>query len=195
MLRFRLRNERQTQEFEHPVGPIEFGRGGPQNNVPRCVIQDQYVSGNHVSVVELADGRVNVTNLSQRNNIRLADGVIPVGGTRQLTVPVRLTVGETTLDVEPASRPTPAAVPVVPEEEPFQPESETADLEGPLQTIGAPLSPRSMLAAAPPSLLDLGGAPSAERLAQWFETVIAVQRAAAGSPEFFRDTARAIVSL
>jgi adenylate cyclase len=198
MLRFRLRNDRQAEEFEHAAGPIEFGRGGPQNNVPRRVIQDQYVSGNHVSVLELPDGRINVTNLSARNNIRLADGVIPVGGTRQLPVPVRLTVGETILDIEPVGRALapPAPVPVMQEAPPpYEPESETADFEGPLQTIGAPLSPRTMAAAAQPSLLDLGGAPSPEKLAQWFETVIAVQRAAAGSAEFFRDTARAIVSL
>src|SRR5258708_24077584 len=34
-----------------------------------------------------------------------------------------------------------------------------------LQTIGAPISPRTMLGAPQPSLLDLGGTPSPEKLA------------------------------
>src|SRR5262249_43968559 len=35
----------------------------------------------------------------------------------------------------------------------------------------------------------------AETLSQWFETVIAVQRAATGSPEFYEQTAEALVDL
>ena len=45
------------------------------------------------------------------------------------------------------------------------------------------------------SLLDLGKAPSPEKLMEWFETFIAVQRAAAGSPEFYQQTAEAVVKL
>lgn len=34
-------------EFEHPSGPLEFGRG-PQREIPRCVIAgDQSVSRDH----------------------------------------------------------------------------------------------------------------------------------------------------
>ena len=43
--------------------------------------------------------------------------------------------------------------------------------------------------------MELGRSPSPETLAHWFETVIAVQRAAAGSPEFYQQTARAVVTL
>src|SRR5205823_3581320 len=51
-------------------------------------------------------------------------------------------------------------------------------------------------AGAPqPSLLQLGASPPPETLAQWFETVIAVQRAAADSPAFYGQTARALVDL
>src|SRR5262249_56489159 len=67
--------------------------------------------------------------------------------------------------------------------------------EGPVEPIAAPHG--SKVLAGPPqhSLLELGKAPTPETLTHWFETVIAVQRAAAGSQEFYAQTARAIVSL
>ena len=70
MLRFRVWNKLERQEIEHLSGPIEFGRGGARHNVPRCVIQDLYVSKDHIRVLELEDGRVRIENLSQRNSIR-----------------------------------------------------------------------------------------------------------------------------
>src|SRR5947207_683576 len=101
MLRFRLSNKRERHEFEHVSGPIEFGRGGQRNGVPRCVIQDLYVSKDHVHVLELEGGRVRVKNLSTRNSIRLADNtIIAIGDSRDLPMPVRLTVGETSLSIE-----------------------------------------------------------------------------------------------
>src|SRR5581483_2206325 len=73
MLRFNVVNKRATQSFEHPAGPIEFGRGPQRNGVPRCVIQDSYISRDHVHVEEIDAAHVRVTNLSQRNSIRLSD--------------------------------------------------------------------------------------------------------------------------
>jgi len=87
MLRFRVLNKLERHEIEHLSGPFEFDRGPTRDDVPRCVLQDLYISKDHLRVLELEDGRVR--------------------------------------------------------------------------------------------------SPSPETLAQWFETVIAVQRAAAGSPEFY----------
>jgi adenylate cyclase len=174
MLRFRLSNRRERQEFEHPHGPIEFGRGGQRHNIPRCVIQDLYVSKDHLHVLERDDGRVYVENLSQRNSIRLDDNsVIATGASRDLDPPVHLTVGETRLDID-----------RVPD----------GDGGAPLQTVASPLGSKA-LADARGSLLALGRSPTPETLTHWFETVIAVQRAAAGSPEFYQQTARAVVDL
>jgi adenylate cyclase len=174
MLRFQVHNKRENQDFEHLAGPIEFGRGGPRNNVPRCVIQDPYVSTHHVHVLELPGGRVRVQNLSTRNSIRLEDGTaIPTGGTSELDPPLRLVIGETALDVD-VVRDDPVDVTV-------------------LGTVAPPVAPRT--GAGLPSLLALGRAPAPEMLAHWFETVVAVQRAAAGSPEFYEQTARAVVEL
>jgi adenylate cyclase len=176
MLRFRVANKLQQQEFDHPSGPIEVGRGGPRDNVPRCIVQDLYVSKDHISLIELPGNKIQVRNLSARNSIRLADNsIIAVGAFRDLDSPLRLTVGETTIDAE-----------IVVEED--------AGTAGPLQTIAQPLAGRT-LATATTSLADLGSSPDPEKLTQWFETLIAVQRAAAGSAEFYRQTAAAVVKL
>jgi adenylate cyclase len=174
MLRIRVSNRLEQQEIEHPSGPLEFGRGPARNHVPRCVLKDLYVSKDHIRVLELEDGLVRVENLSQRNSIRLDDGtVIATGNCREFVPPVHLMVGETTVDIE---RP--------------QPESE----ERLLQVI-APAFPRRPEDSTHTTLMELGRSPSPETLAHWFETVIAVQRAAAGSLEFFQQTARAVVTL
>ena len=121
-------------------------------------------------------GKYRFGTSAARNSIRLADNsIIAVGATRELDSPIRLTVGETTLDIEAVGE-------------------EPAESAGPLQTIGQPLTGRT-LSTTTQSLQELGQAPDAEKLAQWFETVIAVQRAAAGSQEFYRQTAAAVVKL
>jgi adenylate cyclase len=174
MLLFRVHNKREHQEFEHPSGPIEFGRGAERNGVRRCVIQDLYVSKDHIRAQELDGGRVRVENLSTRNSIRLADGsAIATGAGRDLSAPVLLTVGETTVEID-------------------RPPDESG--ERLLATIASPLM-RPGGRDVPQSLLELGSAPAPETLTHWFETVIAVQRAAAGSPEFYQQTARAVVNL
>ncbi len=175
MLRFLVKNQHDSQEIEHPSGPFEFGRGGTRDGVPRCVIQhDLYVSKDHLHVLELEDGRVRLENLSVRNPIRLEDGsTVAVQGSRELPPPIRLTVGETTIDIA-------------------RPPGDSG--ERLLQTLSTPM-PRRVEEPRHTSLIDLGQSPSPETLTHWFETVIAVQRAAAGSPEFYAQTARAVVTL
>jgi adenylate cyclase len=174
MLRIRLWNKLEQHELEHPSGPLEIGRGAARDNVPRCVLKDLYVSKDHVRILELEDGRIRIANLSQRNSIRLTDNsLLATGAARELMPPVHLTVGETTVEIE--------RVPSDSEERL-------------LQTIATPL-PRRNEDARYTSLMELGQSPSPETLAHWFETVIAVQRAAAGSPEFYEQTARAVVTL
>ncbi|MEQ9496437.1 MAG: adenylate/guanylate cyclase domain-containing protein [Deltaproteobacteria bacterium] len=52
---------------------------------------------------------------------------------------------------------------------------------------------RTIVRTAPPKTLER--APTVERLAEWFQTLLSVQRAAAGSAAFYTETARAIVDL
>lgn len=190
MLRFVVSNKLGRQNFEHPSGPIEFGRGpeASRKDAVRVVVQDGYVSKDHVRIEEQNDGVLKIENLSQRNSIRLADNsIIDKGETKALKTPLRLTVGETFIDIEVVIDPVSS---------------------GPLETIASPVkrdrgptTDAAKLAAAAlipdnkESLLDLGKAPSPEKLMQWFETFVAVQQAAAGSPEFYRQTAEAVVKL
>jgi adenylate cyclase len=174
MLHFTITNKHERRQLDHPAGRIEFGRGPQRSAVPRCVVQDLYVSKDHVAILELDTGRVQVENLSQRNPIFLADkSAIGIGENRVLTTPVRLLVGETTLEIASSAEPV---------------------REGPLETVASPLR-RGPGAGQETRLFDLGRSPTPEQLAHWFETVIAVQRAAAGSPEFYNQTARAMVAL
>jgi adenylate cyclase len=61
-----------------------------------------------------------------------------------------------------------------------------------LRSIPQPIHGRY---GASPLLSESGEAPSAEALAKWFERVIHLQQAPAGSPEFYQQTAQAVVDL
>jgi len=190
MLRFTISNRLGRQNFEHVSGPIEFGRGPERDGIPRCVVNDGYVSKDHVKMEEQPEGRVKIDNLSQRNSIRLPDNsLIDKGDSRSVKLPLRLTVGETFIDIEYVVDPVSG---------------------GPLETIASPVQPRPKpvkvdaaraAAALKPTLPEIPQnddaikAPTPERLMSWFETFIAVQQAAAGSPEFYRQTAEAVVKL
>jgi signal transduction histidine kinase len=174
MLRFQVRNARERQQLEHAEGPIEFGRGPKRSNIPRCMIQDAYVSKDHVRIEELPEGEIQVTNLSQKQPIVLSDNVIPPSGQKRLTLPVLLGIGDTFIDVELA---TPDNVP----------RAALATVERPMGSLSG--------GEAQVCLLNLGESPRPEQIAYWFEAVIAIQRSSAASVEFFERAAHALVDL
>src|SRR5215217_6228061 len=172
MLRiFQVYKKAQTQ-FEHGGGPIEFGRG-PQRDVPRRVLQDPSVSGDQLRIEELPFGRVRVQNLSKRFPVWLATSqTIDPGATCDVALPIRLTIGETLLQVEEIK--------------------EDAASES-LRTVERPYRPgESRLLSRLPNKEE---AIDAATLARWFEAVVSVQRASASSGEFYEQTARAVVEL
>jgi adenylate cyclase len=174
MLRIRVANTKQTQEVEHATGPLEFGRG-PQRGIKRIIIDDDYVSRDQMRVEELPDGWLRVENLSLRTRIDTLSGVtIDIGQQRDLDLPVCLTVGYTRIEVEPVT--------------------DDALENASLQTISEPLRKREKERLARP-LSDLGDAPAPETIAHWLEVVIALQGLAAGSHEFFEQTAQSLVEL
>src|SRR5438132_10633038 len=177
MLQIHVSNARERQQFEHAMGPLEFGRGPKREPTPRCVIQDDlYVSKDHVRIEELPGSRTRIENLSQRNPIWLADSTtIAPTSCRDVILPARLTVGETVIAIDAGP------------EDPVKAES--------LATIAKPVRASKILSESKTALIRLGETPSPETLTHWFETVIAVQRAAAGSPEFYEQTAQAVVDL
>src|ERR1700722_2048758 len=102
MLRCLVTNERERQQLEHSEGLLEFGRGPKRGTVSRCLIHDPYVSKDHVRVEELMDGRIRVENLSQKQPIWLsANSNIAPGGAFEFELPLRLTVGDSVIDLEP----------------------------------------------------------------------------------------------
>jgi len=167
--------------FVHPAEPLEFGRGPGRNQVTRCQVQDRYVSKNHLRALEKPDGRVELENLSSTNPVRVEDQPpLGVGERREFALPVLVMLGE-------------AKVSFVPEQDSTS--LGTSDLEPGvmLKTIQ-----RSMVFGDPTKsepFLNMRDSMTPERLVRWFETVVAVQRAAAGSPEFYGQTARALVEL
>ena len=66
MLRFHVYNARERQHLEHDQGPIEFGRGPRRSNVTRCIIQDAYVSKDHVHLFVSIPPQVTISRLVQR---------------------------------------------------------------------------------------------------------------------------------
>ena len=174
MLRCYVNNDRERQQLEHHTGALEFGRGPKRGEVSRCVIQDPYVSKDHVRIAELDNNRLRVENLSGKQPIWLsASSSIQPGSAFDLDLPARLTVGDSVIDIEPAS-------------------GDTVRREL-LGTVAQPV--RGRAADANHCLTNLGRSPAPETLLQWFETVCAVQRAAPGTPEFYQQTAQALVGL
>jgi adenylate cyclase len=179
MLHFRITIGGEHEEFEHRSGPIELGRGPQRGDVPRHVIADKSVSRDQLRVEELAAGGIRLVNLSQRQTIRLGDNrLVGPGDQCELKLPAWLATGDSAIEIE------------------WRPDEDSIGAEV-LATIAAPLRrPDPGSRAAAPGVPALGEkAPTPETLARWFETVIAVQRAAAGSAEFYEQTAGALVDL
>jgi signal transduction histidine kinase len=175
MFRCLVSNERERQQLEHAAGPLELGRGPRRANVPRCVIQDPYVSKDHVRLEELANGKLRIENLSTKQPVWLGpERNIAPGGSAELTLPLHLKVGDSVIDLEAGHD-----------------DNVRTEL---LETVAQPLQ-QAPAQPRPPSLLQLGASPTPVMLAHWLETIVAVQRAAAGSAEFYQQSAQALIDL
>ena len=172
MLHVELNNQSQSLKFVHSQGPLEFGRGAGTGAVKRCVVYDKYFSKDHVRIEEISGSQVRVTNLSQRVHISLSDdATIDIGACRDLALPAQLRAGSTSIDL--------------------RSNGSAADSDASHHLTPVPVNvsgPSPPLNSVPQSL-------SPQTLTRWFETVIAVQRSAAGSREFYDRTARAVVEL
>jgi signal transduction histidine kinase len=170
-----ITTNQEIQELQHPGGPLEFGRIPKPDGLARCIVPDPYVSKDHMRIEEIGPGKIRVQNLSTKQPITLGGNrEIGPGLTMELMLPARLLIGDSTIDVDHLSQ-----------------DNVKAEF---LETISRP--PR--LAAGQDSkltLLTLGDSPPPETLVQWFETFIHLQRDSAGSPEFYEQTAQALVDL
>lgn len=174
MISIQITNKKQNQRFEHSKGPLEFGRG-PRRQFERFVVNDIFVSRDQLRVEETERGKAVLQNLSLKQPIVISDGsTLTTGDAREIELPVRVALGETTIEIDP-----------VPDE---------AIIHQTLLTIPQPLGNVESTILFKP-LKDLGDAPDPSTLARWVETVIALQRSAAGSPDFYDRTAQALVTL
>src|SRR5208282_3508346 len=102
MISIRVTNQKQNHQFEHSSGSIEFGRGMAKGKCERFVLNDLFASRDQLRVEELPDGRLRAENLSGKQEVTLGDGTsIPVGGCREVAMPIRMVVGQTYLDFQP----------------------------------------------------------------------------------------------
>jgi adenylate cyclase len=182
MLRIQVVSDGLSQQFDHASGALEFGRG-PQRDVQRIAISDVFVSRNQLRVEELPNGRLRVENLSDHKGIALTDGAtLDPGASREVSLPARLTVGKTRIEIDQAHASTDTG------------ENKDDWLEKQaFSTVDLPVHRKGEV--RPPPLADLGAAPSPEALARWLETAISLQQAPAGSAEFYAQTARAVGEL
>jgi adenylate cyclase len=198
MLRVRVTNDKQNEQFEH-TGVLEFGRA-PQRGVSRCQLQDIRVSRHHVRLEELPNERVRLENLSTSGPVLLSKGgSIPLGDTVTLDLPVQITLGRTQIDLDPV-RPLPRSEP--PDEETRQspPEPEKlpppADEESSFQALAEPASHSlDKSCRVQQAVLAAGGEAVRDTLAQWLETISALQQAVPDSLEFYRKVAGALAVL
>jgi adenylate cyclase len=174
MLKIYIANKNRKDEFEHVDGPLEFGRG-PRRTTPRIVLSDDpTVSTDQLLIEERPGGRLWLRNLSRRYPVRLATGeAIPAEGESEVSLPARLGVGNTLIQVE------------------YVKAGDSPG--GALRTIMAPMNQGALLTLA--RLPRQDGAIDAETLARWFESVMNVQRASASSGSFYQRTAQAVVEL
>jgi adenylate cyclase len=173
VLLFTLSNERQKKQFQHREGPLEFGRMQQTSACPRILVEDPYTSRDQLRIEELPTGEVDLHNLG--SPISLPDGMQLVhNASRRFTPPLRIVFGRSTLDIG-----------LIPNED-----HDKTDVN--LQTISKPVAAESNLLRPQPGL---DRTPTAETLGQWFETLLAVQKSAAGSVGFYAETARAVVEL
>jgi adenylate cyclase len=170
MLRIRISNDNQNENVSLTEGSLLIGRVDDGNS-KRFIVNDRYVSRDQLTIEELPENRARVEN--RGGKIIFSDGTVAERGeTVEVSIPVAISVGFTTLEVTPEIIKPPAVYDTI-----ARPIKGAPD--------GLTLSP----------VFAARGVPDPDKLAQVFETLISVQRSAAGSSEFYRDTAQAVVQL
>ncbi|NLX99496.1 MAG: response regulator [Rhodopirellula sp.] len=182
MLLITIETAEQQKQYLHESGPLVLGRQ-PSGSERHLVIDEDYISRRHLVLEEVASQRMRF-EIVGRNDLELPDGTrLGRGSCGEIALPSRLRIGQTVIHV---ARQEPEPLPDLDD----LPVSDGAEF----QTLCLPAT-RQLQSVTQHPLAKLGGVPSAEKLAVWFETLLSVQRSAVGSTEFYRETARAIVEL
>ncbi len=171
MISLTVANRIENQQLTHPAGPLEVGRGPKRGGTARVMVQDGFVSRDHLKIEEMPNSVVRVENLSARTPVAVDNqSLLTPGQSCDCPLPVRLGVGETVIDVEWV-----------------RPDEDTSQR---FLTVAAPVSDER--SSELPSLLALGALPPVEQVVGWLEPVMSLHRA--GDPkELYTETARAMV--
>lgn len=98
MLYGTVSNERQRQHFQHPDGPLDFGRI-PSAEAACVVIDDTHVSRHQLRVEEVSDNRVRIEN-NGRSTVFFRDGSrLEPQSADHRSLPVHLTVGHSVIEL------------------------------------------------------------------------------------------------
>lgn len=184
-------NAAQRAEFVHHRGPIELGRG-MQRDVARHVIPgDKQVSRDQLRVEELGSAMVRLENLSATTSVTISgtDPIRPLQS-RDVGLPVTLTVGKTRIAIRPGPQPELDADGTQASSAPAAPSAATPRLRSLPPSAGpdAPI-PARVHRTRSPTVEEVGG------LGPWLERIIGLQKSAGDSREFHDTAARALIDL
>ncbi|MFP6666739.1 MAG: adenylate/guanylate cyclase domain-containing protein [Pirellulales bacterium] len=168
MLHIFVQDQKGNTNIEHADGPLVLGRY-PKGSATFSLV-DPRVSRNHLRVTDCGSGQVQLENVSGKNPIVMSDGrIIDAESSFTAELPASLRMGSSQVHIR-GAKSTSRSVGV-----------------GTLASL-APASSHEIIR-------KLGDSPDAQTLAHWFETLVRVQQAAAGSEKFLAETARAVVEL
>nr|MCS5631300.1 hypothetical protein [Pirellulaceae bacterium] len=149
---------------------MTLGRIAPEDNSEHIIIKDRYVSRQQMRLTVCDEG-IHVSNIGSAEAKLQSGLVISKGDTAIVKVPFSIGLGQTTIKLG----------------------MNIALPEGNrnVATISAPvLGVRTENQA---TVMLSGTTPEGATIANWLESILSVQQSAAGSPEFYQETADAVV--
>lgn len=162
-----------SEQVEEGVlrGCMTLGRIAPEDNSEHIIIKDRYVSRRQMQLTVCDEG-IQVSNIGSAEAKLQSGQVISKGATAIVQVPTTIGLGKTTvklgMNIE------------LPEGK-----RNVATISAPLMSVGAENQSTVML---------FGTTPETATIANWLESILSVQQSAAGSPEFYQETADAVVN-
>lgn len=183
MLRITIKNATQDEEFTVSGGQgAELGRHvTPAPGLLDIWLKDSKCSRRQLGLTQQSDGNVLVENLSSGVSIQRPSGPdVEPHSTISLVCPFSISVGSTTVNVDEIAEPT------------LDPNSPIDVITNSLRTVRETTNP-TLLWSGPAAKPDV--ALSHDNLFDWFPALIAVQRSAAGSVNFYQEIADATVDL
>ncbi|CAN5892190.1 hypothetical protein BH23PLA1_BH23PLA1_08680 [soil metagenome] len=176
MLEIYVIQREKSERYTHDGGPLAIGREPRRLGARPLVIEptNRSVGRDQLLVEELPSGFLRLENLHRSVEVLLVDQpTLGPGELRECKPPVLWKVGSTRVEIDRWQKP----------------ETERTRV----QSVDPPV--QLSVCPSPPPLSRSGETPEAGQLVRWLEALVTVQRSAASSPDFYAQTARAVVEL